>query len=39
MLFRAVPKSLRAAITVGIGFFITIIGGFPHISDCLPTRA
>jgi xanthine/uracil/vitamin C permease (AzgA family) len=26
MLFRAVPKSLRAAITVGIGFFITIIG-------------
>lgn len=26
MLFRAVPPSLRAAITVGIGFFITIIG-------------
>jgi len=26
MLFIAVPKSLRAAITVGIGFFITIIG-------------
>jgi hypothetical protein len=26
MLFRAVPKGLRAAITVGIGFFITIIG-------------
>ena len=26
MLFRAVPKSLRASITVGIGFFITIIG-------------
>ena len=26
MLFRAVPKSLRAAICVGIGFFITIIG-------------
>lgn len=24
MLFRAVPKSLRAAITIGIGFFITI---------------
>lgn len=26
MLFTAVPKSLRASITVGIGFFITIIG-------------
>jgi len=26
MLFRAVPPSLRAAITVGIGFFITMIG-------------
>ncbi len=26
MLFKAVPPSLRAAITVGIGFFITIIG-------------
>lgn len=26
MLFRAVPISLRSAITVGIGFFITIIG-------------
>ena len=26
MLFDAVPKSLRASITVGIGFFITIIG-------------
>jgi len=26
MLFKAVPKTLRAAITVGIGFFITIIG-------------
>jgi AGZA family xanthine/uracil permease-like MFS transporter len=26
MLFVAVPKSLRAAITIGIGFFITIIG-------------
>jgi AGZA family xanthine/uracil permease-like MFS transporter len=26
MLFVAVPKSLRASITVGIGFFITIIG-------------
>eukprot|EP01038_Epipyxis_sp_PR26KG_P009181 gene9181-12380_t len=26
MLFRAVPPSLRASITVGIGFFITIIG-------------
>ena len=26
MLFRAVPKSLRASICVGIGFFITIIG-------------
>lgn len=26
MLFRAVPQSLRSAITVGIGFFITIIG-------------
>lgn len=26
MLFTAVPQSLRAAITVGIGFFITIIG-------------
>ena len=26
MLFKAVPKSLRASITVGIGFFITIIG-------------
>ena len=26
MLFRAVPKTLRAAISVGIGFFITIIG-------------
>ena len=26
VLFKAVPKSLRAAITVGIGFFITIIG-------------
>eukprot|EP01035_Chromulina_nebulosa_P019061 gene19061-24883_t len=26
MLFRAVPPSLRAAIAVGIGFFITIIG-------------
>ncbi len=25
-LFRAVPKSLRAAITVGIGMFLTIIG-------------
>lgn len=25
-LFKAVPKSLRAAITVGIGFFLTIIG-------------
>jgi len=26
MLFQAVPKSLRAAITVGIGMFITMIG-------------
>lgn len=26
MLFKAVPHSLRAAITVGIGFFITMIG-------------
>lgn len=26
MLFHAVPKSLRASISVGIGFFITIIG-------------
>lgn len=26
MLFRAVPPTMRAAITVGIGFFITIIG-------------
>ena len=26
MLFVAVPKSLRSAITVGIGFFITMIG-------------
>ena len=26
MLFKAVPPSLRAAIAVGIGFFITIIG-------------
>lgn len=26
MLFRAVPPSLRSAIVVGIGFFITIIG-------------
>ena len=26
MLFRAVPKSLRASIACGIGFFITIIG-------------
>lgn len=26
MLFRAVPPSLRASITVGIGFFITMIG-------------
>lgn len=26
MLFRAVPPSLRSAISVGIGFFITIIG-------------
>jgi len=26
VLFKAVPKSLRASITVGIGFFITIIG-------------
>jgi AGZA family xanthine/uracil permease-like MFS transporter len=26
MLFRAVPVSLRAAISVGIGFFITMIG-------------
>jgi AGZA family xanthine/uracil permease-like MFS transporter len=26
MLFQAVPTSLRAAITIGIGFFITMIG-------------
>lgn len=26
MLFRAVPKSLRVSIAVGIGFFITCIG-------------
>jgi adenine/guanine/hypoxanthine permease len=26
LLFQAIPKSLRASITVGIGFFITIIG-------------
>ena len=26
MLFQAVPPSLRASITIGIGFFITIIG-------------
>lgn len=26
MMFKAVPKSLRASIAVGIGFFITIIG-------------